>query len=70
MYSRKEFLNQPLGKDIYKVPIKSNDTYGWMPPIDTFVQCGYGLTIYEGGTEFTKPLFRGPKKDAPPAGAK
>jgi len=37
----------------------SNDQYGWLPPIDNFVQCGYGLTIYEGGVEFTKPLFRG-----------
>jgi hypothetical protein len=44
-----------------------NDTYGWLPPIDTFVQCGYGLTIYEGGTEFTKPLFRGPQKEKAPA---
>merc|ERR1712032_136344 len=47
-FTREKFLNQPLNKDLYKFPVMSSDEYGWRPPIDDFVDNGYGINNLEG----------------------
>lgn len=54
-FKKERFLNQPLSKEVYKVPIKSSDEYGWLEPIDTFSNFGYGLNNMDGGVIFNKP---------------
>jgi hypothetical protein len=53
-FSREKFLNQPLSKDVYKVPMRSSEEYGWLEPIDIFSNYGHGVKNMDGGVNFTK----------------
>lgn len=53
MYDRGRFLNTKLQKDLYSVPIKSSDEYGWLPPIDNCVRLGHELKSIEGADQIS-----------------
>ena len=39
-YDRQKFLNRENAKELYKVPLRSSDAYGWFPPLDDMVFLG------------------------------
>lgn len=51
-FDKERLRNQPLTKEISKVPVRASEEYGWNEPLDPFNNMGYGIKSVDGGVVF------------------